>query len=59
MPWDTPTRVRYKTLLQTGYSGRYAAELLRAFLVNIISNNLDHNLFLNYLYQELLTIYKI
>ena len=28
MPWDTPTRVRYKTLLQTGYSGRHAAELL-------------------------------
>jgi hypothetical protein len=31
----------------------------RAFLVNIISNNLDHNLFLNYLYQELPTIYRI
>ena len=28
MPWDTPTRVQYKTLLQTGYSGRHAAELL-------------------------------
>jgi transposase len=28
MPWDTPRRVRYKTLIDTGYSQRHAAELV-------------------------------
>jgi transposase len=29
MPWDTPRRVRFKTLIQTGYSQRHAAEILQ------------------------------
>jgi transposase len=30
MAWDTPRRVRYKTLVYSGYSQRHAAELVGA-----------------------------
>ena len=29
MPWDTPRRVRFKTLTNTGYSQRHATEVLQ------------------------------
>ena len=29
MPWNTPRRVRFKTLIDSGYSQRHAAEILQ------------------------------